>query len=432
MKKYIIIIALLAITSNGFTQDVNKMITQKDVTQTITALSADDMEGRGTFQPGIEKAAGFIENQFKNAGLEPLPGNSNFRQNFKMVRTTPSRISVKLNHDSIAAENQIIVSGESFNWTDASAVKVIHMLPGKVFLEEYLAIIKQNNNVLVLVDKQYETFFKHFQKSVEHGSVTFKTNNSSAQVFILSYSTKVNSLQVDYQAKSEEMPLCNIVGFIPGKSMPNEYVIFSGHYDHLGFLKPLEGDSIANGADDDASGTTGVIILAKYYKKLNNNKRSLIFVAFTAEELGEFGSQYFATQVKPNQVTAMLNMELIGKSSKFGANTFFITGYDRSDLGSIIQKNLQQTAFKLYPDPYLKYNLFYRSDNFSLAKLGIPAHTISTDQIDTDKYYHTVKDEVSTLDLNTLTATIRAIALGTRTIVSGKDTPSRIAISPNN
>ena len=204
-------------------------------------------------------------------------------------------------------------------------------------------------------------------------------------------------------------------------------MIFSGHYDHLGILPAVKGDSVANGADDDASGTTAVIELAKYFKKLSNNARTLVFVAFTAEEIGEYGSQHFATTMDPDKVVAMFNIEMIGKASKFGENSAFITGFERSDFGTILQKNLEGTAFKFYPDPYPAEDLFYRSDNASLAEVGVPAHTISTDQIDTDKLYHTVNDEVSTLDMANITATIRAIALSSRSIVAGKDTPKRVA-----
>ncbi|WP_432328827.1 M28 family metallopeptidase [Mucilaginibacter sp. P25] len=166
--------------------------------------------------------------------------------------------------------------------------------------------------------------------------------------------------------------------------------------------------------------------LTKYYKKLNNNARTLIFVAFTAEEIGEYGSQYFAKQIDADKVVAMFNIEMIGKASKFGTNSAFITGFERSDFGKILQKNLKGTAFKFYPDPYPDQNLFYRSDNASLAEVGVPAHTISTDQIDIDKLYHTVGDEFSSLDVNNITSAIRAIALSSRTIVSGQDTPTRV------
>ena len=129
----------------------------------------------------------------------------------------------------------------------------------------------------------------------------------------------------------------------------------------------------------------------------------------------------------PDDVVAMFNIEMIGKKSKFGENSAFITGFERSDFGTILQKNLTDTPFKFYPDPYPDQNLFYRSDNASLAAVGVPAHTISTDQIDIDSLYHTVKDEVSSLDMANITATIRAIALSAQTIVSGFDTPKRVA-----
>jgi Zn-dependent M28 family amino/carboxypeptidase len=213
---------------------------------------------------------------------------------------------------------------------------------------------------------------------------------------------------------------------LPGKSKEKELVLISAHYDHLGIVKSVEGDSIANGADDDASGTTAVISLAQYYKKLNNNERTLIFVAFTAEEVGGFGARHFSSLLNPDEVVAMFNIEMIGKQSKFGKNAAFITGYERSDFGEILQKNLEGTDFKFHPDPYPTQNLFYRSDNATLAALGVPAHTISTDEIDIDKFYHTVNDEFETLAVSNIWATIKAIALSARSIVAGTDTPKRI------
>jgi Zn-dependent M28 family amino/carboxypeptidase len=123
----------------------------------------------------------------------------------------------------------------------------------------------------------------------------------------------------------------------------------------------------------------------------------------------------------------MFNIEMIGKASKWGTNSALITGFERSNFGAILQKNLEGTTFKFYPDPYPTLDLFYRSNNASLARVGVPAHTISTDQIDKDELYHTVKDEFNTLDVGNITSTIKAIALSSRTIVSGQDTPTRVA-----
>jgi Zn-dependent M28 family amino/carboxypeptidase len=122
----------------------------------------------------------------------------------------------------------------------------------------------------------------------------------------------------------------------------------------------------------------------------------------------------------------MFNIEMIGTESKWGTNSAFITGYEKSDLGKILEKNLEGSSFKFYPDPYPAQQLFYRSDNATLARLGVPAHTISTSKMDSEKYYHTQEDEIETLDMNNMAAIIKAIAISSTSIIAGKDTPSRV------
>ena len=246
------------------------------------------------------------------------------------------------------------------------------------------------------------------------------------RIFILtSFDPQEFNIRIDLKMKKQS--LTNLVGIIPGKSKPEEYVIFSAHYDHLGIGKPdAKGDSIYNGANDDASGTTAVIALAKYFNELHNNERTLIFVAFTAEEIGEFGSAYFAKNLNPDKVAAMFNIEMIGTESKWGKNSAYITGYDKSDMGVILQKNLINSPFRFYPDPYPEQGLFLRSDNASLAKRGVPAHTISTSKMDSEKYYHTQGDGIETLDLKNMTEIVRAIGLSAKTIIAGQDTPQRV------
>jgi Zn-dependent M28 family amino/carboxypeptidase len=214
---------------------------------------------------------------------------------------------------------------------------------------------------------------------------------------------------------------------LPGKKKKDEYVIFSGHYDHLGIRQPnKDGDSIYNGANDDDAGTNAVIMLAHYFESKKDNERTLIFAAFTAEESGGYGSRYFSQQYDPAKVMAMFNIEMIGTESKWGTNSAFITGYERTDMGKILEKNLEKTNFKFYPDPYPTQQLFFRSDNATLARLGVPAHTISTSKMDSEKFYHTQDDEIETLDMKNMAEIIKAIALSSATIVAGKDTPSRV------
>ena len=428
MKKFLSGIVFLSVSVCASAQDVSTLISQADVTRIISTLAADDMQGRGTFTPGIEKAAQFIESEYKQIGLLPMQGDNGYRQNFTMTRITPLKAFASINGKMIGADSIIVnTSALSLNWTNSSDVQIVKLSAEKNFRTEYMGYLQSGKKMLVLVDPQFTAIFKTLKERSKRGSVTSKTNDNQALVFVLGKYDDVKSFDISYTGKKEELPLFNIAGVIPGKTKPGEYVVFSGHYDHLGIIKPVQGDSIANGADDDASGTTAVIELARYFKKLDNNARTLVFVAFTAEEIGEFGSQHFAKTVDPDKVVAMFNIEMIGKPSKFGENSAFITGFERSDFGTILQKNLEGTAFKFYPDPYPEQNLFYRSDNASLAAVGVPAHTISTDQIDIDKLYHTVKDEISTLDMANITSAIRAIALSSRTIVSGADTPKRVA-----
>ena len=99
-----------------------------------------------------------------------------------------------------------------------------------------------------------------------------------------------------------------------------------------------------------------------------------------------------------------------------------------TDFGKIIQKNLSSSEYRLYPDPYKDFRLFFRSDNASLARLGVPAHTFSTSPMDKDLDYHQLSDEVETLDVTIITETIKAISVGIKSIVSGDDTPSRVVL----
>ncbi|MEO5783141.1 MAG: M28 family peptidase, partial [Ginsengibacter sp.] len=99
---------------------------------------------------------------------------------------------------------------------------------------------------------------------------------------------------------------------------------------------------------------------------------------------------------------------------------------EKSDFGKILQKNFVDSKFHFEPDPYPQQNLFYRSDNATLAAMGVPAHTISTSKMDAEPNYHKQSDDIGTLDINNMAEIIKSIAISSRTIVSGKDTPSRV------
>lgn len=431
MKKtfYALGLALASLTANA--QNIDKIISKDYVDHLIKTLSADDMQGRRTFTPGIDKAASFIEKEFAAIGLKPLDGEKGYRQTFYKYQLKPLSAKVTIDGQAIAEENILVYGNrvESVSFDQTNGDGWVKLDESKDFMSQFRTLARSGKRQLVLVDMKFLDAFKRVKGMIGREAVVdeaeLKNAKSPATVFVLDKES-ASSFQVELKNTVSKMPLFNVAGVIPGKSKAKELVVFSGHYDHMGIVKPVEGDSIMNGADDDASGTSAVVALAKYYKKLNKNERTLIFVAFTAEEIGGYGSRYFSEKLNPDDVVAMFNIEMIGKDSKFGKNTAFITGYDKSDFGKILQKNLEGTEFTFHPDPYKDQNLFYRSDNATLAALGVPAHTISTDQIDIDKLYHTVKDEYSSLDVENILSTIKAIAKSAVSIISGADTPTRI------
>ncbi len=409
--------------SNTGKSDASDNISLAEVSLIEETLSADDMMGRKPFTAGIDKAADFISSEFKASGILPLPGSKSYLQTFYMHSTEESIVTGKIDGKDIIASDIIVITTESeVNINENSGYEIMKIEPGKNLSREGYEVYRQEKAAIVLVDgysdKDFERLKRFNRPSFMRPTVIFIKGKTIPKTFTIS------STQAIVKQK-----LSNVAGYLPGKSKPNEYVIFSGHYDHLGVGKPnAEGDSIYNGANDDASGTTAVIALAKHFSKMKQQERSIIFVAFTAEESGGFGSQYFSKQLSPDEIVAMFNIEMIGTDSKWGKNSAYITGYDKSNFGEILQQNLQETKFRFYPDPYPTQNLFYRSDNATLAALGVPAHTISTSQMDDEKHYHKLSDEYSTLDMVNMTEIIKAIAASSEWIISGKETPSRVAL----
>lgn len=432
MKKIFFTLLAAGLLQVGNAQNLEKIVSKAYVDNVIKTLSADDMAGRKPFTPGIDKAATFIEGEFKKIGLKPLDGLTGYRQSFDKYLVKLKSASVTINGMTLNPSMFYTTSGafEQISFDQQSAATIVKITADKNFMTEMRAISRSGKKNLVLIDPKFSEEFKQFKNAPMRDRIVdladLKGAEAPVNIFILDAPADVSSYSVSIQNTVKKAPLFNVAGMIPGKSKKNEIVVFSGHYDHLGIGKAVEQDSIYNGADDDASGTTAVIALAKYYKALNNNERTLIFVAFTAEEIGGFGARYFSKQLNPDDVVAMFNIEMIGKDSKFGRNTAYITGYERSDFGKILQKNLEGTEFNFHPDPYPAENLFYRSDNATLAALGVPAHTISTVQIDQDKLYHSVKDEYSSLDTENIYSTIKGIAKSAIGIIKGIDTPTRI------
>jgi hypothetical protein len=396
-------------------------ITTAEVSRVENVLASDDMRGRRAFSPDIDKAADFIANEFKETGLQTWNNSGSYLQEFWMVQPKFISASGTIDGEAVDPKDIVVITCQPELKIDEHAgYETVTIGQGANLFAEARKLMQAKKNMLVLVPTGYAN---NFMRLTGFKRAIFKTDKSL--VFVLT-DKKPGTYSFQAQHEIKEQRLANVVGVLPGKSKKNEYVIFSGHYDHLGVTRPVDGDSIYNGANDDAAGTTAVITLAKYFKALGNNERTLVFAAFTAEEMGGYGSQYFSQQFDPANVMAMFNIEMIGTESKWGKNSAYITGYEKTNMGQIMQKNLAGTGFTFYPDPYTAEQLFYRSDNATLARLGVPAHTISTSKMDSEPNYHKLSDEVKTLDLDNMARIIQSIALSARTIISGEDTPTRV------
>ena len=424
MKQILTILALMSFSRISFSQDINKIINTAEVERIEKKLSADDMEGRKPFTPSIDRAADFIASEFAKSGLQKFPGLEGYKQPFQMMKAKFVTANGTINGKAIEISNIIaITTNPVLKLSESSGFEKIVLDSSKNLVQEANRLLQTNKKYIVFIN----TFHvKNFGKLKRFQRESF--NNQAPVVFVLTNET-AERYYFEIYHEIQYSSLANVIGIIPGKSKKDEYVIFSGHYDHLGIGKPnAAGDSIYNGANDDAAGTTAVLMLANYFGQLKNNERTLVFVAFTAEELGGFGSQYFSKQIEADKTVAMFNIEMIGTESNWGKNSAYITGFEKSDFGKILQANLSGSNFKFEPDPYPKENLFYRSDNATLAALGVPAHTISTSKMDNEKNYHTQSDEIGTLDMSNMAEIIKAIAISSRTIIAGRETPSRVAI----
>jgi len=187
----------------------------------------------------------------------------------------------------------------------------------------------------------------------------------------------------------------NVVGILRGTDAGKEAILLTAHLDHLGIGPAKNGDRIYNGADDDASGTTAVLELARVFAATPRPARTLIFVLFGAEELGGYGNRYFLEHlpVPLDRILANLEFEMIGRRDPALPNDgLWLAGYERSDLGP----ELARHGANLVADPHPEQKFFTRSDNYGLAKRGIVAHTVSSFGLHAD--YHQPGDELSRID----------------------------------
>ncbi|MEQ1823410.1 MAG: M28 family peptidase [Fimbriimonadaceae bacterium] len=216
----------------------------------------------------------------------------------------------------------------------------------------------------------------------------------------------------------------NVIGVLRGSDpvLKETYIIVTGHYDHLG-KREGEGDTIFNGANDDASGVSGVIETARALQKAKL-KRSVIFMTFYGEEKGLVGSNYYCKNpVFPlKQTVVNLNLEQIGRTDddegpRVGA--FNLTGFDFTDLPRYLEPAAKGAGIKLEKHPRLSDPYFNASDNAAFARAGVPSGTVSTAYSFPD--YHQVGDHWDKLDYANMAKVVTAIIAATQAIANAPE-----------
>jgi len=214
----------------------------------------------------------------------------------------------------------------------------------------------------------------------------------------------------------------NVIGILPGRDarLKEQVILLSAHLDHLGVGKPVDGDAIYNGADDDASGCVAVLELAEALAKGERPKRTVIFAFFGSEETGGQGNAFFLEHPPAPlaNIVANLEFEMIGRPDPaVKPDELWLTGYDRTNLGPQLAKH----GARLVADPHPKQQFFMRSDNYALAKKGIVAQTVSSFGLHKD--YHRPSDDLSRIDFVHMEQAIRSMLGPVKWLANTEFTP---------
>jgi len=426
----------------------------------IYFLADDLLEGREAGTRGNKIAASYLSNELRRNGAVPVPWTDSYYQKFDLVQTgAPNLLELTLNGvaypllasftmPAIAQSGEAIFLGygteadfKGKNVKDKMVVvlggSAAGQDPGQMFrssrekVEMAKTMGAKGLLELVQFDEAMWSRLKHYIGSRTEVKESDEDSETAEMPHVWVNSTdpgfeKGKMLSYDLKSDGQTKTILhtqNVVAIMEGSDpqLKNEYVIYSAHYDHVGIGQPnAEGDSIYNGARDNAIGVTAVLSMAENLGKYPT-KRSALFILFTGEEKGLLGSEYYAEHpmIPLDQVSYCFNTDGGGYNDTSLAT---IIGLERTSAQSLIEKGASTFGLKAIGDPAPEQGLFDRSDNVSFAKKGIPAPTYSTwfssfnDEI--FKYYHQASDEADSLDYGYLLRFYQGYVLSGRLIAN--------------
>lgn len=414
-------IALLLSSAALLAQAPAEAISEPRVRETLGWLASDERAGRDTPSAGLEAAADWIADRFQQAGLSKVGTDWFHRYELDGVRIDPagSKIELRLVAGT-ATVNAPLEYGTDFRLLRAGAVasetdQQVTVVRGDDPRAERMQLMRAARRATLLEVDATDALWELAGSS---RTVLDAPRQQSRPVFLVRSGSLPKSEQpgeVTWQAtwstppvQQVKVPLRNVMGVIRGSELPDEYVVVTAHYDHVGIGSAVDGDAIYNGADDDATGTTAVILLAEALAKLPAPRRSVLFVCFSAEEKGLRGSRAFcdAPPVPLESIVANVNIEMIGRPEDGKREKAWVTGSEYSDFAAIAGKAMERAAIGLVDFPMAK-QLFQASDNASFVRKGVVAHSISAGSLHKD--YHQPTDQVDRIDIPHMTAVIRGL-----------------------
>ena len=405
-------------------------------------LASDAMRGRGSATPDELIAATYVAAQFERFGLKPGAPDGTFIQRVELVQPVMegkptlsaqnSGVSLEQGKDFILSRTEgKDFSGPLLKVTAANA-STAQFEPGNVVLlggdlgEQSRGVARRaviaGSKALLRVDpgltpeklqslgEEGSSIHPHLAGgtgSVMGAGVTVVSLTSAAGDQLARVADGA-TISLQLQTKETQRYSYNAIGVLPGQNSAADakVLLLSAHLDHLGIGASVNGDSIYNGANDDASGTTAVIELAHALAGGRPLRRTIYFVCYGSEELGGLGSTYFREHppVPLDHIAANLEFEMIGdQDPKMPKGKMLLTGWDRSNL----RPTLVQHGALLGDDPYPEQHFFERSDNYPLALKGVVAHTAGG--WGTPPTYHKPDDDLAHLDFNFMTGAIQSL-----------------------
>ena len=399
-------------------------------------LSSDVLAGRGSATRDEELTATYVASEFESYGLKPAPGMSGYLQTAELAAPKLDGHATMQAGDASwqeGADFSLLTSpGSSVNGAlvrvAASDVQSAHIAEGSAVLLTGAAdqralfpavsALRRQGAVIVLVPEtpalsalpqmlggETRVSARLAEDPPRKTPSVILLHADAAAKFKGAHGTQV-SLTVHEAPQAKPRQTFNAIGFLEGTDPKAGTLLLSAHLDHLGVGRPVNGDAIYNGANDDAAGTTAVLELAHALAAGPRPRRSVLFVCYGSEELGELGSTYFGKHppVALNDLVANLEFEMIGNQDpKMPPGVMLLTGWDRSNLGPALKEH----GALLGPDPYPEQHFFERSDNYALALKGVVAHTAAG--WGTVPTYHQPSDDMGHLDLAFMTRAIQSL-----------------------